>query len=124
MPAGIKRMEGIHVMRVMRDVYYDVYYTVKSVTSVVSGFTRLTACCPENGWVEVSPEALYEAPYYTCAEYATGRHIPLPLVLGSPGEYPLQALALRIMRRMGLMRKAILACREYQSAYEAAWSVQ
>ena len=82
----------------------DIYYTIKAVLSVYSGFDCLQSRSID-GWVSA-----YGDPYYVCARFDNGRHIPLPLVLGDKSEYPLQNAILQGLRRKGLLHQAETAC--------------
>src|SRR5690554_5730681 len=85
----------------------DVYYTVKAALSVRSGFECLQSRSI-NEWVPA-----YSDPYYVCARFKNGRHIPLPLIVGKKSEFPLQNVALEMLRRKGLLQQAEIACKKF-----------
>jgi hypothetical protein len=96
----------------------DIYYTIKAVRSVRSGFVELQCRNSFGNWTSADEEYCYEQPYYVCALFRNGRHLPLPLVLGDKSEYPLQNAVLNRLRRKGLLRQAEIACQEYINRYE------
>ena len=91
----------------------DVYYAVKAVLSVRSGFESLQSRSI-NEWVSA-----YGDPYYVCARFKNGRHIPLPLIIGKKSEFPLQNAVLEILRKRGMLQQAENACIKFmeQSPY-------
>ena len=91
----------------------DVYYAIKAVLSVRSGFESLQSRSI-NEWVPA-----YVDPYYVCARFKNGRHIPLPLIIGKKSEFPLQNAVLEILRKRGMLQQAENACIKFmeQSPY-------
>lgn len=91
----------------------DVYYALKAILSVRSGFDRLQSRSI-NEWVPA-----YGDPYYVCARFRNGRHIPLPLIIGKKSEFPLQNAVLEMLRKRGMLQQAETACKEFmeQSPY-------
>ena len=91
----------------------DVYYAIKAVLSVRSGFESLQSRSI-NEWVSA-----YGDPYYVCARFKNGRHIPLPLIIGKKSEFPLQNAVLEILRKRGMLQQAENACIKFmeQSPY-------
>ena len=91
----------------------DVFYTVKAVLSVRSGFDCLQSRSI-NEWVPA-----YGDPYYVCARFKNGRHIPLPLIVGKKSEFPLQNAVLEMLRKRGMLQQAENACIKFmeQSPY-------
>ena len=104
----------------IQHVVADLRYSVKSVLSALSGFEKLEARGMfEDRSMWYTPVLFDEPAYYVCARFLNGRHIPLPLVLGEPSEYPLQNLVLKVLRRRGLLREAEMACLGYKLTYLA-----
>ena len=91
----------------------DVYYAIKAVLSVRSGFDCLQSRSI-NEWVPA-----YGDPYYVCARFKNGCHIPLPLIIGKKSEFPLQNAVLEILRKRGMLQQAENACIKFmeQSPY-------
>jgi len=91
----------------------DVYYALKAILSVRSGFESLQSRSI-NEWVPA-----YGDPYYVCARFKNGRHIPLPLIVGKKSEFPLQNAVLEILRKRGMLQQAENACIKFmeQSPY-------
>ena len=62
---------------------------------------------------------LEDTPYYVCARFSNGRHIPLPLLAG---EYendvgPLQRLALHAVRNRRVFQEALIDCAYYEHQF-------
>jgi hypothetical protein len=112
----------------------DLFYTVKAVAAILTGFDRLETRNPvdfdgiidpgfDSGWREADPDGILhfgkcDIPYYVCPRFHNGRHIPLPLILGERSEFPLQDKVLRWMRKLGFLRRAKEACEDYVQLYE------
>lgn len=113
-------------------VIEDVRYAIKTLSTVIHRYTWLET--KEDGeWIPIGFKAeptwngleyglkfhfdtAADDPYYVCARFTNGRHIPLPLVLGDYAEIgPLQSLALRLAWRCSReFRVAFIDCAYYE----------
>jgi hypothetical protein len=91
---------GLQAQR-MEDVYDNDGQTVINQKSV---------------WVDIDADFTWCEPYYVCAVFSNGKHLPLPLLLESKGDYWMQNIILSVMRRMGLLTEAQRACQLYIDA--------
>jgi len=92
------------------------YYTLKAFDSLLSGFECLEV--RTNGdWEPWNPGDIpVEDPYYVCAKFKNGRHLPLPLVLNpEQSEHLLQK---ELLKEKGDL---LMEAREMCAAYEAAF---
>lgn len=84
-PSPVRRIKNAVLF-----VLCDVQYSTKVVDCVLSGYRGLewrTGC---GEWEPVEDDEFPDNPYYVCAAFENGRHIPLPLVIGEESEYPFQ----------------------------------
>ena len=111
----------------------DLGYAVKMIQSVCSGYFFLEYKS-DGEWqpigLRLEPHSidgvhglyphfdLEDNPYYVCAVFANGRHIPLPIVLGDTEEIgPFQRLALRLLNQNKQMESARMDCAYYENQF-------
>jgi hypothetical protein len=69
------------------EMFEDIRYAIKAIDCVLSGYDGLVH--KVNGeWEKIEGDDLYEDPYYVCAQFINGRHIPLPLITGNTDDEP------------------------------------
>ena len=105
----------------------DLCYAVKVFRSVVSGYDGL-AWNSDQGWELIGDDTegrfdMVDYPYYVCAQFKNGRHIPLPLILGDTDNVgPIQKLALRVMFPANKwIGEDALACLQDCAEYQEQW---
>lgn len=80
------------------DLAHEVYYDAKSFLAIRSGYIQMEQKLwegNESAWENAEPGD--DDPYYICARFANGRHIPLPILANwHPDENRLQKLAIRL----------------------------
>lgn len=91
----------------------DLHYTLKAIKSIFSGYSRLEQKGYDDEFEPIFTQDSVD-PYYACARFNNGRHLPLPLVIGAPSEYRLQSLVLKLLRWHPAMRRAADDCRRYE----------
>jgi hypothetical protein len=101
----------------------DLIYSKKVLCLVFYKFVCLQAQNWENNydnliWENIDKDNTWCNSYYVCALFSNGKHLPLPLVLKSNGEYWLQNIVLSVIRWLGFLKQAEKACREYQKEFE------
>lgn len=102
----------------LRAMRAAVRYSVKSLSSILSGFDELQARFGDD-WVAAEPGD--DDPYYVCARFKNGRHIPLPILMdwgaeGSEAGYAMQQAAIWLG---GLLnRRSLRAARAACAAFE------
>lgn len=102
----------------------DVHYSIKAIRSILSGFDSLETKDPCGGFYEVFPGD-EEEPYYVCARFNNGRHLPLPLVLEpADSEYKLQKVVLYALGWTKPMRQAKKACVEYENEFLDGYGIE
>jgi len=101
----------------------DMRYAVKVVLSILSGYRGLQFNS-DGEWIDVDGD-FPDDPYYICAVFENGRHIPLPLIIDDGECGPLQGAVLDFMARharpSGLLRgfyRALVACAWYEELWE------
>jgi len=103
----------------MKKLYEELYYGVKTIRSILSGYKSPNL--EVRDWSEDGEfftidmvEDIYD-PYYVCARFKNGRHIPLPLLLDEEqSDYYLQKIIIRFFKRhTTLLDNAILDCETY-----------
>lgn len=107
-------MKG-EVKKVLSQISKDLYYSIKSLRLLGAKFVALQECVndgEESWWIDIDERSTCP-PYYVCALFDNGKHLPLPLVLGEKSEYPMQNFILKILRSIGILRQAEKACLEY-----------
>jgi hypothetical protein len=102
----------------------DLCYAVKVTRSAMSGYMGL-AHKVDDGWESILSTRAYDVspvfepadwPYFVCATFRDGRHIPLPLILGEYRECgPLQRIMLKILKP--LLQTAHYDCAHYDAQY-------
>lgn len=100
--------------------FKEVFYAVKSFFSVLSSFEGMEVKCFDGekwAWEEV--DADYDGdPYYVCARFANGRHIPVPILADwDYDEHRLQKLAIQ----MALFFTREFVILEFAEAYEMVY---
>jgi hypothetical protein len=108
------------------EIIQDVQYSVKVIQSVLSGYCGLEWRTDDQEWEKIGEDEFPDLPYYVCAAFENGRHIPLPLLTGSgESEYPLQEAVLRFLskrcKHTGLLRafyRAVWDCAWYEHDFE------
>lgn len=92
----------------------DIHFSIKAIWSILSGYLNLETKSTLTGhFEEVDPECTvwWENPYYVCALFKNGRHIPLPLILEpEASEYPIQRAVIWVADKLGLLEKAKKDC--------------
>ena len=104
----------------VHSVAQDTGYAVKVFSSVLSGYKGLQY--RGGDWYNVPDGELPDNPFYVCALFENGRHIPLPLILGTGKDCGrLQAGALKFVeRRTGRGNRGLWRA-FYRALYECAW---
>jgi len=116
-------------------------YSLKSLSYIFSKFVCLQAqtsedICDESGsevidqksiWINIDKDFTWCDPYYVCALFSNGKHLPLPLVLGKKRykcndhkQYNLQNIVLSIYRNFGVLSvlNAYYTCMDYVVSYK------
>lgn len=91
----------------------DLYYAVKAFVSILSGYKTLQYRDYDGEWQDI--EGPNDHPYYVCALFNNGRHIPLPIIIYPLNGGPLQAAAIllaSIINPLSFLR-ARRACKNY-----------
>lgn len=110
-PKDIKNLE--EYAAVSNLLNENMFYALKTLRTVYeSWYLGLQQRDSDSGWVEADPE-YGDDPYYVCAAFDNGSHIPLPLIMGDQSEFPLQDLVLEQARRTGKLAKIVNDCEEY-----------
>ena len=105
--------------KVLLNMYYEVYYGIKTIHSIMSGYTpnnlEIRDWGSDGEFVTVDMiEDVYD-PYYVCPRFNNGRHIPLPLLLDeNKSDYYLQKIIIRFFKRhTALLDNAVWDCKTY-----------
>ncbi len=103
----------------LRAMKAAVRYSIKSLSSILSGFDELQVRFGDD-WVSAQPGD--DDPYYVCAVFNNGRHIPLPILMnwgadgGPEAGYAMQQAAIWLG---GLLnRRSLCAARAACAAFE------
>ena len=112
---------AVKVIRSARSGYYWLEYHERDEWEPI-GYTMEPIDCGD-GRALYPNFSLDDQPYYVCARFGNGRHIPLPLVLGDDGDAgPLQRLALKVASKFSkAMREAEYDCATYENQFENAY---
>lgn len=103
----------------IRRVYLDLYYSLKAIHSILSGYEpnslEIRDWSEDGQFVHLDMLDDIEDPYYVCARFNNGRHLPLPLILDpSQSEYPLQRIVLSFFSKYtDLLDDATWDCETY-----------
>lgn len=108
----------VNAPNALRAMKAAVRYSMKSFSSILTGFDELQVKL--NGdWVSAEPGD--DDPYYVCALFKNGRHIPLPILMdwgaeGCEAGYALQRAAIRLAGMIN--RRSLRAARAACAAFE------
>jgi len=108
---------AIKVLLSARSGYWWLEYNSRSEWQPIGYTMEPIQCCDSVGLYPAFK--LENEPYYVCARFGNGRHIPLPLVLGDDEDAgPLQRLALRLASRFSkAFHKAEFDCATYDEQW-------
>lgn len=104
--------------RFLKAVKNNFYYGFKTLCSVLSGFSGVEAKNPYNDYAfEPVDEWSDDDPYYVCAAFNNGRHIPLPIVMNGESEYILQDIVILCFWHHPALKQARIECQKYIDHY-------
>ena len=101
-----------------------IYYPIKTILTILSGYKELHAPhfdIEGNKWFSLADDYTAE-PYYVCAAFNNGRHIPLPIILCKSSRYPLQNFVLHLLSWHPSYKKAFQDCQEYNEEFSYIWN--
>lgn len=93
----------------------DIRYGIKNFIALQSGYKCLAYRKPDSYFTPIVTPII--SPYWVCAEFNNGRHIPLPMILDSNRCTGLQKKVIERGIKSGKLTLAQRACLQYIKAH-------